>query len=147
MARFWADLDAPRWVYRLGVLQTAILCLCTAGLTPVALPLGALALAVLAVPGAITGLFAWSTSAWRRGRRWAWWMWAVVSGLDVVTGLVQLGAGGSSWSAWYPLAVGAGTMVLLSHPENRYRRHGPVQPLPVIARSADLSLHSLHSTR
>jgi hypothetical protein len=142
MERFWADLDAPRWVYRLGVLQTVILGLCTGVLTLFALPLGAVAVVILAVLGAVTGLFAWSTWAWRRGRRWAWWVWAVLSGLDVLTGLVQLGAGGSSWSAWYSLAVGGGTLVMLNHPTNRDRQKGPVEPFPVNAHPADASYYS-----
>jgi hypothetical protein len=131
-------------VYRLGVLQTAILILFTVSLALFGVSLVPVAFAVLmvAVPGACTAFFAWSTSAWRRGRRWAWWVWAVVSGLDVITGLVQLGAGGSSWSAWYSLAVGGGTLVLLNHPANRDRLKGPVAPLPVNAHPADVSYYS-----
>jgi hypothetical protein len=125
-------------VYRLGALQTAILCLLTVGVALAALPLGIL---VVALPGMLAAFYAWSTSAFRRGRRWAWWAWAVVSGLDVITGLVQLGAGGSSWSAWYSLAVGAGTLVLLVHPANQDRVNGPVEPFPWNAHPADVGYY------
>jgi hypothetical protein len=100
------------------------------------------AVLLVAVPCVVTSFFAWSTSAWRRGRRWAWWVWAVVSGLDVLTGLVRLGVGGSSWSAWYALAVGGGTLILLNHPANRDRRKGPVQAFRVNAHPADASYYS-----
>ena len=107
MARFWANLDAPRWVYRLGALQTAVLCFCTACLALFGLPLGpsAFAIVILAVLAALAALCAWSTSAWRRGRPWAWWMWAVVSGLGVVSALLGLLTGGSSWSDWCSVSL------------------------------------------
>jgi hypothetical protein len=141
MARFWADLDAARWVYRLGLLQTAFLCLGTVFLPLSVLPLGGFALVIMAVLAAVTAFSAWSTSAWRRGRPWAWWVWAIVSGLDVGTALVRLGAGGSSWRAWYSLVVCGGTLALLGHPANRDRRNGPVEPLPVNAHPADVSYY------
>jgi hypothetical protein len=144
MARFWANLDAPRWVYRLGVLQTALLCLLT-GLTALfALPLGPspFAIVILAVLAAVAAFCAWSTSAWRRGRPWAWWMWAVVSVLGVAFALIGLLVRGSSWSDWYSLVTCGGTLVLLGHPANRNRLIGPVEPLPVNAHPADLSFHS-----
>jgi hypothetical protein len=141
MAWFWANLDAPRWVYRLGLLQTAILCLYTVCLAVFGLPLGPVALAIAALPAALAAFWAWSTSAWRRGRPWAWWMWAVVSGLGVVSALLGLLTGGSSWSDWCSLVIGGGTLVLLSHPANRDRVNGPVEPLPVNAHPADASYY------
>jgi hypothetical protein len=68
-------------------------------------------------------------------------MWAILSGVEVVTRLVQLGAGGSSWSAWWSLVVGGGMLVLLSHPTNRVRRNGPVTTFPVNAHPADASCY------
>jgi apolipoprotein N-acyltransferase len=130
-------------VYRLGVLQTAALILFSVGFTVSALPVltSPAVLGILALSWSFVVLAAWCTSAWRRGRPWAWWTFAVLSGLDVVYGLAELGAGGSSWEAWYSLVIGAGTLILLSHPENRDRRNGPVEPFPVNAPPADPSYY------
>ena len=139
MATFWADLDASRWVYRLGMLQTAIACLFTVGLTLLALPLGPVALAIPALAGALAAFSAWTTSAWRRGRPWAWWVWTVSSGLGAMKGLFALAAGGSSWSAWWPLVSSGGMLLVLAHRENRKRANGPVEPLPLNAHPAYIS--------
>ena len=143
MAQSTASAGAPRWVYRLGLLQTAALILGNAGLTLGALPVltSPSVLGLLALSWAIAAFSAWCTSAWRRGRPWAWWVFAVLSGLDVVYGLAELGVGGSPWSAWYSVAAGAGMLILLTYPGNRERRNGPVEPLPVNAHPADPSYY------
>ena len=62
-------------------------------------------------------------------------------GLDVVVGQVRLLTGGSSWSGWYSLAIGGGTLVLLFRPANRAFVNGPVEPFPWNAHPADASYY------
>src|SRR5690349_9925255 len=141
MARSTAGPGPQRWVYRLGVLQTVLLALPTVALTLSALPVltSLPVVGLVALPWTVVAFSAWSTSAWRRGRPWAWWTFAVFGGLDVVYGFAPSVGGGSLWSAWFPVAVGAGTLILLFHPENRGRRNGPVEPLPVNSHPPDPS--------
>jgi hypothetical protein len=124
------DDGAPRWAYRLGMLQATLLWLFTGWLLFLGLPLGGLVVLVV-IPASLAALASLSTSAWRRGESWAWWIWASLSvlfGLKAMRGLVGTG---SSLVDWYLLISCATMLALLAHPDNRPRMHGRVEPLLV----------------
>ena len=124
------DDGAPRLAYKLELLQATLLWLFTGWVLFLGLPLGGLVVLVL-IPASLAVLASLSTSAWRRGESWAWWIWgslSVLFGLKAMRGLVETG---SSSVDWYLLISCATMLALLAHPDNRRRMHGRVEPLLV----------------
>jgi hypothetical protein len=98
--RRWRRVDAEHWIHRLGMLQTAVALIGTAG-------------AVL--------LIGWMTAAWRRDERWAWPAWVLISGSGTILAAARLVDGGLSWLGGAGVLVAALMLVLLMHPDARAR--------------------------
>jgi hypothetical protein len=116
---FWQRLDAPRWVHNLAASATTLLCVLTGLALLAGVRYGVPQMAVL--PGALAALSGWMTSAWRRGRPWSWWVWAVGAGIGVASALGALLSSGPSWSSVLGLGLNGALLLLLGHPDSRAR--------------------------
>ncbi|MCW2578645.1 MAG: hypothetical protein JWR82_246 [Blastococcus sp.] len=130
---WWQGLDAERWVYRVGLVETTLLIIATLAVAVLGLGQGVVWVALL--PGSLAALSGWLTVAWRRGRTWPWWVWIVLVGTGTPPALGDLVSGPSAWNA-VVLAIDLGVLLLLCHPRSRARIHGPVPPLPTTAEYA-----------
>jgi hypothetical protein len=115
--RRWRRVDAEHWVHVWGMVVTAALALATMWALVGGWLAGVPFVAVL--PAALASLAGWLTSAWRRERPWAWWVWTTGAAAAAVTALNTLIAG-------RPVAVAALIatgilLLLLFHPDSRAR--------------------------
>jgi hypothetical protein len=122
---WWRRIDAERWVYRILQITTVLGAVAAFFVGVFALAQGVLLVVPLAA--LVAALPAWFTSAWRRGRRWAWWVLVIGAAWGVVQTLVELLAP-SPWT-FVGLALNVGFLLLLCHPDCRPRIHGPVAEL------------------
>ena len=113
----WLRLDAEHWVHVSGMAATTLLVLWTLGVALAGLAAGLLVAAL--IPAVLAGLSGWLTSAWRRERPWAWWVWTVGAAVTFLTGVNGLAQG---WPPGGLLAGGSGALLLLlAHPDCRGR--------------------------
>jgi hypothetical protein len=70
-------------------------------------------------PSALASLVGWPTSAGRRERPWAWWVWTIGVAAAFATALNALIAGRAIAVA--PLVVAGVLLLLLFHPDSRAR--------------------------
>ena len=113
----WRRLDAEHWVHVAGMVATALLALWTTWALFGGWLAGVPFVAVL--PAALASLTGWLTSAWRRERRWAWWVWTVGSTAAFATALNGV-VSGRGLAVAPLLAVGV-LLLLLFHPDSRAR--------------------------
>jgi hypothetical protein len=132
---WWQRLDAERWVYRVGLVQTTLLVLGTLAVAVIGISQGLVWLALL--PGALAASSGWLTVAWRRGRTWSWWVWVVLTGTAVLPALDDLVTAPSPWNA-LGFTITSVVLLLLCHPRSRSRPRirGPVPALPTTAECA-----------
>ena len=129
---WWQRLDAERWVYRIGMVSTALLALATLAVLVLGLGQGAAWVALL--PAALAAFSGWITAAWRRGRPWSWWVWIVLAGTGTPAAVADAVVEPSIGNA-VGLAINLTVLALLCHPRSRARIHGPVAALPTPAES------------
>jgi hypothetical protein len=130
---WWQRLDAERWVYRVGLLETSLRVLATVAAVVIGIGQGLVVAALL--PGAFAALCGWLTVAWRRGRTWSWWAWFVLTVTGTLPALGDLVTRPSMPNALW-LAINLVVLSLLCHPRSRARIHGPVPALPTTAEYA-----------
>ncbi|MET0763826.1 MAG: hypothetical protein ABWY29_03105 [Blastococcus sp.] len=129
----WNRVDAEHWVQRLLETQTLLLTLWTVWSFFLTWAGGFVLLTVF--PATIAVLSGWLTSAWRRGRPWAWWAAVVLAGMGVNAGVMGLLGGDVSWFT-PPLLVFDGlSFLFLLHPHSRSRVERRQPPLPDRERS------------
>jgi len=121
----WRRLDAEHWVHVWGVVATTLLVI---GSLVAVIAGFAVSTPVMAVfPVALAALSGWLTSAWRRERPWAWWVWTIGSAVGFATALDGLASGRGVAAA--SLAASGILLVLLFHPDSRARVERPSVPL------------------
>lgn len=117
----WRRLDAERWVHVWGMAATTLLVLASVWTLFTGWFAGVAFMAV--VPGALAALVGGVTSAWRRGRPWAWWVWTIGAAVVGATAANALAAGRAV--ALAPLAAAGLLLALLFHPDCRVRIGSP----------------------
>ena len=124
----WQRLDAQHWVHRLLGVQTFLLVLVTMWALAMGLAHGFLWLAVL--PAVFVALSGWLTAAWRRERRWAWWVATILTGMRFSGGLLALLGGDVSWVGLLLLVFDGVLLAFLFHPDSFARVKGPAAAAP-----------------
>ena len=122
----WQRLDAEHWVLRLLRAQTFLLSLWTVWALSGTWLAGVVWLTLF--PAAVTALWGWVASGWRRERPWAWWVAAVFAGMRFAGFGSGLLAGTLPWPLLAVLAFDALLLTILFHRDARARVDAPAEP-------------------